>query len=851
MLYRLYALYLRYAAHHADRLAGFSLQRDARRPLGHVERVFRANGQFFIVGWSAASELSAVWPDGSVTVSPSIQRADVARKTGLPLESGFEIAVPETARPLTLELKCPSGAVRRFPVRHPSDPPSAAAKRRMRRAFLRDLARALPAGVKWIMRRDHASRTAVKRALGLETVHPSLPLDRRYLGLPPAGLLRDAANYARGDFKPQRLAPPPPTTPITIILPIHNAFDLLPEALSRVARNSDLDWHLILIDDASTDARVRPFLRSWAAEQPDERVTLFELDTNLGFVGAVNKGFAEAEHRAGHVVILNSDAMVPEGWASRLIAPFASDSRIASVTPMSNDAEIFSVPVIVRSQDLPPGMVDRLDAVARTLTHGQRLPSAPTGVGFCMALSSHWFGRHPNFDPAFGRGYGEEVDWCQKVRAMGARHVAIPNLFVEHRGGQSFGSDAKLELVLRANAMIARRYPGYDLEVQSYIASDPLRTPRLALAAALAGFSASGPLSLFVAHSLGGGAEHALQDEIEDLIAEGQSAMVLRVGGAHPFQLEVHGASGVVAGTTDALDVVQSILAPVPALRIVYSCGVGYPDPASLPDVMLSLKRHGHDDRVEARVHDFFMLSPSYNLLNSDGSYRGLPETDSTDPMHVAVSKAGEATSLAEWRRRWGRFLAQCDEVRTFSESSADLVRQVYPELRGDTLRVRPHRLSAELRSVAPPAPGSGHVIGILGNINRAKGGQLLCDLAQRIDMNGASYRMVVIGNVDPEFSLGPLVTLHGSYERNEIAHLAERYHVATWLVPSVWPETFSYVTHEVLQTGLPVIGFDIGAQGEALRQSAHGIPLRFDPDADLAGMVLSALDSLQRPSAA
>jgi GT2 family glycosyltransferase len=86
-------------------------------------------------------------------------------------------------------------------------------------------------------------------------------------------------------------------------------------------------------------------------------------------------------------------------------------------------------------------MADRIDGVARTLGPPADLPSAPTGVGFCMALSRRWLNRVPRLDPAFGRGYGEEVDWCQKVRAMGGRHVGVPGLFVLHAGGASFGPE--------------------------------------------------------------------------------------------------------------------------------------------------------------------------------------------------------------------------------------------------------------------------------------------------------------------------------------------------------------------------------------------------------------------------
>ena len=94
--------------------------------------------------------------------------------------------------------------------------------------------------------------------------------------------------------------------------------------------------------------------------------------------------------------------------------------------------------------------------------------------------------RVPRLDTAFGRGYGEEVDWCRRIRALGGRHLGLGNLFVEHRGAGSFGSADKARLVAANGAIISRRYPGYDAEVQRFVATDPLLTPRLALAVAWA-----------------------------------------------------------------------------------------------------------------------------------------------------------------------------------------------------------------------------------------------------------------------------------------------------------------------------------------------------------------------------
>ena len=43
------------------------------------------------------------------------------------------------------------------------------------------------------------------------------------------------------------------------------------------------------------------------------------------------------------------------------------------------------------------------------------------------------------------------------------------------------------------------------------------------------------------------------------------------------------------------------------------------------------------------------------------------------------------------------------------------------------------------------------------------------------------------------------------------------------FLIPSVWPETFSYTTGEVMSMGYPVIVFDMGAPAERVREYEKG----------------------------
>jgi hypothetical protein len=104
----------------------------------------------------------------------------------------------------------------------------------------------------------------------------------------------------------------------------------------------------------------------------------------------------------------------------------------------------------------------------------------------------------------------------------------------------------------------------------------------------------------------------------------------------------------------------------------------------------------------------------------------------------------------------------------------------------------------------------------------------------------------VLIGNIDPAFDLPDSIALHGSYMVSDLPHLVSQYGVTHWLIPSIWPETFCYTVHEALATGLPVLAFGLGAQGDAVRAAENGIEMPFDAKADLAQTVRRTFEQIQ-----
>ena len=607
----------------------------------------------------------------------------------------------------------------------------------------------------------------------------------------------------------------PADGPVTGIVPVHNAFEITRDCLARVLAHSDIAHRVILVEDGSTDPRVRPWCEAFAAAHGD-RVELILPERNLGFVGAVNLAFARLAEVdfPGHAVLLNSDALVPEAWLSRIIAPIAADPAIASVTPMSNDAEIFGAPVICTPNPLAPGMADRIDRVARRRDPARARADAPTGVGFCMALNAAFLRRIPGFDTAFGRGYGEEVDWCQRAEALGGRNLGIGTLYVEHRAGQSFGAE-KAARMSQAGAIINARYPEYDQRVQAFIRSDPLIGTRLALALAAL---AEGEVPVYLGHIRGGGAELYLQERVAAARAAGGGAVVIRDDvAADGYLLEVTGAAGVTGGTFDSLAEILDLLALLPRRRLIYSCMVGARD---VLGALAAFRAVGGWTGITLLTHDYYPLCPGHTLMDHRRIYCALPEPAACEACYGRLDLLTETrpASVAAWRAGWAEVYGAADEIVVFSQDSADKLTRIFPETAG-RLRIAPHTLPF----VPPPLPRPAappRVIGVLGAIGHNKGGAVLQALAEA--NRDPDLRFVVIGELDPQFHHAR-INVHGRYPRTGWPEIAAGYGVSAWLIPSIGPETFSYTTHEVLATGLPVCAFDLGAQRDAVAAAPNG----------------------------
>ncbi|MDX2011462.1 MAG: glycosyltransferase [Myxococcaceae bacterium] len=286
-----------------------------------------------------------------------------------------------------------------------------------------------------------------------------------------------------------------------VVVPVYRDVTLTRACLESVLTNSGESLRrLIVVDDVGPDPEMRPMLESLRAR--DGRVRLLFNEQNLGFVGSANRGLSV---RQGDVVLLNSDTEVTAGWLDELLGVLHDHERIAAVTPLSNNATLASVPTF--GAGVPVSDLKGRDVDLRGLP---RWSETPTGVGFCLAMRGELLDLLGLFDPAYGRGYNEENDWCQRARALGFLVVRANRCLVFHFGEVSF-QGARAELDEHNARRLVARYPSYVEQNRDFEAGPHARVAAIAVAAQVRRLRVGLDLSHLVAPDIHGTAVYGTQ----------------------------------------------------------------------------------------------------------------------------------------------------------------------------------------------------------------------------------------------------------------------------------------------------------------------------------------------------
>lgn len=648
-------------------------------------------------------------------------------------------------------------------------------------------------------------------------VHAKMRVDR-LLGRAPA-----AASQA----KPAAIAMTPSPHPVDVIVPVYRGLaDTQLCINSALASTCNTPWRLIVINDASPEPEVTEWLRERA--QQDDRITLLENPENLGFVGTVNRGMALSD--SNDVLLLNSDTEVANDWLDRIHRAAYSDQKVASVTPFSNNATICSYPRFCKDNALPAGYnTAQLDALCAQINAGA-VVDVPTGVGFCMYIRRDCLVSIGLFDTEnFGKGYGEENDFCQRAAASGWRNLHLLDTFVLHTGGVSFG-DSKSPRERAAMETLRRLHPSYERDVLAFVQADPAKPYRLALDVARI-HQLHLPLVLAVLHDRAGGTLRHVRELAQHL---GSQATFLTLTPAPDrcVRLELarkgEGFELLFRLSDQYLDLVQ-MLTRLGVQHVHYHHLLGH-DPAvlELPSQL------GVD--YDFTAHDFYSYCTHISITGSDNRYAGelAPgQCRCCSPQDPAPVGGG---TVAEWRHRNRLFLTAARCVFTPSNDTTKRIQAFAP---GARVRTLPHTDMAQPDMAPVPmpsaiSPDAPLKIAVLGALSAIKGADVLDAAATYAARTGAPVEFHLLGYGYRHLQTQPRarLTVHGAYQEEDLPGLLAWLQPDIIWFPALWPETYSYTLSASLKAGLPVVVPDIGAFAERVAGRSWSWVCPWDQDA-------------------
>ncbi len=258
---------------------------------------------------------------------------------------------------------------------------------------------------------------------------------------------------------------PTHTATVDIIVCVHNALDDVRRCLQSVVSCTQPPFRLIVVDDGS-GPETQAFLQAFMADQPDN---LIRHDQAKGYTLAANAGMRLSD--ADFVVMLNSDTVVSALWLDRLVRCAQSDSSIGLVGPLSNTASWQSTPQIFDADG--DWALNSLAAGETVESRAQQLASMSARVyprvgflnGFCILISRRLMDDIGIFDEeGFGRGFGEENDYCLRARAAGWQLAVADDAYVFHAQSKSYSDERRRELVALADKALRERHADENID---------------------------------------------------------------------------------------------------------------------------------------------------------------------------------------------------------------------------------------------------------------------------------------------------------------------------------------------------------------------------------------------------
>lgn len=236
------------------------------------------------------------------------------------------------------------------------------------------------------------------------------------------------------------MAAPDPSIEVSVIIVNWNTREVLRNCLTSIVAETRVPHEIIVVDNASADGSAAMVREAFPA------AVLIANTDNKGFAGANNQGLAAARGR--HILLLNPDTIVLDGAIDKTLAWLRAHPDVGCV-----GCQVLEGPgVIQQTCFADPSPLNQVIVELGLMRLAKWVPffgrpwyrdwdrttekEVDVVSGMFMLLPRAVVERVGPLDDAFFI-YGEEADWCRRIRKAGWRCVFAPVAQIIHLDGGS------------------------------------------------------------------------------------------------------------------------------------------------------------------------------------------------------------------------------------------------------------------------------------------------------------------------------------------------------------------------------------------------------------------------------
>lgn len=618
---------------------------------------------------------------------------------------------------------------------------------------------------------------------------------------------------------------------VDIIIPIYNAFDYTKQCIESILKNTKLNKNtLILINDNSTDPKMLDMLNKVVSENREKSIKLVNNKENLGFVKTVNLGMKMSNN---DVVLLNSDTEVTENWLPKLQNTAYRADNIATVTPLSNNATLASIPNFMQDNEIPTYM--KVEDYAKYIEEHSfgYAPELTTAHGFCMYIKRSAIDKVGYFDEeTFEKGYGEENDFSYRCINNGLVNVLCDNTFIYHKGTQSFSAE-KEEFINSHTKILQEKYPENYAMNTDLCASNPYSYVQDNIKYNLAKDYRKNVL--IVIHEfrrkedklLGGTAEHVhdiintLRDRINFHVLYFEDGVYKVKSFFETSEAEIYLGStvsydranmyneGYKALIEKLLRIIKVDLVHVHHMINHYFDLFEVINEAKIPYII--------------SLHDYYFACPNFSLLENNEKCCVGNKNRNCEAC-LKNLKNLEGNFARNWRSMTSKVLKGAKRVVVPSNSAKEVFQEFFSSNKFEVVEHGAEKSRYIIKDIEKK-PHDKKNIAFIGGINKIKGCDFLRKFIEKAEDPEYRYNVHLFGTAieeDLNEAKGNYF-FHGTYERENIINELKENEIDLILLLTIWPESYSYTLTEAAIAGIPVLAIDYGAVSERTGKNKLG----------------------------